>query len=80
MQCLEAISSILPSLAISPPDVETLRLYLTLPFYHEFDNARHSAKLQGPFAAAFLRLKSEASKIVGMLYFVLGFLETGETR
>ncbi|WP_277214014.1 hypothetical protein, partial [Isoptericola croceus] len=54
--------------AESPPDVETLRLYLSLPLYHEFDNARHSAKIQGPFAAAFLNLKAEAAKIVGNWY------------
>lgn len=55
--------------AESPPDVETLRIYLSLPFYHEFDNARHSSKIQGPFAAAFLNLKTEAAKIVGMPMF-----------
>ena len=55
----------IPQLPESPPDVETLRIYLSLPLYHEFDNARHSAKIHGPFAAAFLRLKSEAARIVG---------------
>lgn len=66
--CLEAISNLIPQFAESPPDVETLRIYLSLPLYHEFDNARHSAKIQGPFAAAFLNLKTEAAKIVGNWY------------
>jgi E3 ubiquitin-protein ligase HERC4 len=59
----------LESLPPSPPDVETLRLYVTLPLYHEFENAKHCTKLQGPFANALLQLKTEAAKIVGMKNF-----------
>lgn len=68
--CLEAISNAIQSLSSSPPDVETLRLYLVLPLYHEFDNARHASKLQGPFAAALLQLKTEASRIIGNWFYM----------
>lgn len=49
----------------SPPDVETLRVYITLPLYHEFHNARNCDKLQTPFASAVLGLRPEAARIVG---------------
>jgi E3 ubiquitin-protein ligase HERC4 len=56
----------------SPPDVETLRLYLTLPLYHEFDNPKNYTVLHNPFGRTFLTLKTEAGKIVGE-YFILCF-------
>ncbi|XP_063237913.1 probable E3 ubiquitin-protein ligase HERC4 [Bacillus rossius redtenbacheri] len=62
MNCI--VQSILPSLVPSPPDHEAMRAYLTLPLYHEFDNARHCEHLQNPFGAALLNLKSEAAKII----------------
>ncbi|KAL1117573.1 hypothetical protein AAG570_003888 [Ranatra chinensis] len=65
----ECITQIIQSLSPSPPDVETLRIYVTLPLYHEFDNIEHPEKLQGPFAAALLCLKKEAAKIVGNWYY-----------
>uniref|UniRef100_A0A0K8SYD6 Putative E3 ubiquitin-protein ligase HERC4 n=1 Tax=Lygus hesperus TaxID=30085 RepID=A0A0K8SYD6_LYGHE len=61
----DSVCQLLANLPESPPDVETLRLYISLPLYHEFENARHSSKLQGPFANAYLKLKTEAAKIVG---------------
>ncbi|XP_073978964.1 HECT and RLD domain containing E3 ubiquitin ligase 4 isoform X2 [Rhodnius prolixus] len=66
----DSVVSLLPLLSESPPDVETLRLYVSLPLYHEFNNARHSSKIQGPFAQALLRLKTEAAKIVGNWYYM----------
>ncbi|KAK9506239.1 hypothetical protein O3M35_008210 [Rhynocoris fuscipes] len=66
----DSVVSLIPSLSESPPDVETLRLYLCLPLYHEFSNARHASKIQGPFAQALLRLKNEAAKIVGNWYYM----------
>ncbi|XP_014250141.1 probable E3 ubiquitin-protein ligase HERC4 isoform X2 [Cimex lectularius] len=65
---VEQVSQMLSSLPESPPDAETLRVYLALPYYHEFDNARHSSKLQGPYARAYLRLRSEAARIVEAWY------------
>ncbi|CAG9769467.1 unnamed protein product [Ceutorhynchus assimilis] len=48
-----------------PPDVESLRIYLLLPLYHEFNNSKQFVKLQKPFASAMLRLKESARKVVG---------------
>jgi E3 ubiquitin-protein ligase HERC4 len=59
------VENLLPSLVPSPPDVETLRVYLTLPFYHEFDNPKNYSVLHNPFGRTFLSLKTEAGKIVG---------------
>lgn len=58
--------SLIPSFAISPPDVESLRVYLTLPLYHRFANLSNYSSLQTPFCKAILRLKTEAFKVVGM--------------
>ncbi|XP_069702468.1 probable E3 ubiquitin-protein ligase HERC4 isoform X3 [Periplaneta americana] len=58
--------NLVPSLVVSPPDVETLRLYLILPFYHEFDNPKNFSTLHNPFGRTFLNLKTEAGKIVGL--------------
>lgn len=67
-QIRDSVCQLLTNLPESPPDVETLRIYISLPLYHEFENARHSSKLQGPFANAILKLKTEAAKIVGKVY------------
>lgn len=67
--------NLLPSLVASPPDVEVLRLYLTLPLYHEFDNPKNYLNLHNPFGRTVLNLKDEASKIVGeYLFYVLKFV------
>ncbi|BES87517.1 e3 ubiquitin-protein ligase [Nesidiocoris tenuis] len=66
----DSICQLLSNLPESPPDVETLRLYISLPLYHEFENARHTTKLQGPFANAYLKLNAQASKIVGLWFFM----------
>lgn len=54
----------IPSLLPSPPDVETLRVYLVLPLYHEFLNAKHFKALHVPFGKAVLGLTKNPSKIV----------------
>ncbi|XP_021936482.1 probable E3 ubiquitin-protein ligase HERC4 isoform X2 [Zootermopsis nevadensis] len=59
------VENLLPSLVTSPPDIETLRLYLILPFYHEFDNPKNYSVLHNPFGRTFLNLKTEAGKVVG---------------
>ncbi|XP_067645705.1 probable E3 ubiquitin-protein ligase HERC4 [Eurosta solidaginis] len=58
----EIITSLMPS----PADVETLRLYLTLPSYHEFVNTKNYENLHTPFSNAVLRLKDIPRKIVVM--------------
>ncbi|KAJ9585786.1 hypothetical protein L9F63_002423 [Diploptera punctata] len=60
------IENLVPSLLTSPPDVESLRLYLTLPLYHEFDNPKNYNQLHNPFGRIFLNLKTEAGNIVGI--------------
>ncbi|XP_036336674.1 probable E3 ubiquitin-protein ligase HERC4 [Rhagoletis pomonella] len=58
----EIITSLMPS----PADVETLRLYLILPLYHEFVNSKNYENLHTPFSNAVLRLKEIPRKIVIM--------------
>lgn len=53
-------------MAPSPADVETLRVYVTLPLYHGFSDPTKHENLHRPFAKALLRLKAEAKKIVGL--------------
>ncbi|CAH2001547.1 unnamed protein product [Acanthoscelides obtectus] len=55
---------IIPHLSPSPPDVESLRIYLTIPLYHEFNNAKQHLKLHKPFARAALNLQRAASKVL----------------
>lgn len=56
----------MPSFVDSPPDVESLRVYLTLPLYHRFANLSNFNFLQMPFCKAVLKLKAEAYKVVGI--------------
>ncbi|XP_024882774.1 probable E3 ubiquitin-protein ligase HERC4 isoform X1 [Temnothorax curvispinosus] len=58
--------SLIPSFVDSPPDVESLRVYLTLPLYHRFANLSNYSSLQTPFCKAVLKLKAEACKVVGI--------------
>ncbi|XP_015126576.1 probable E3 ubiquitin-protein ligase HERC4 isoform X2 [Diachasma alloeum] len=60
------VEGLIPSLAASPPDVETLRVYVVLPLYHGFTEVSNWVSLQVPFARALLGLKPEAKKVVGM--------------
>ncbi|KAK0090592.1 hypothetical protein PV325_010558 [Microctonus aethiopoides] len=57
---------LIPSFVKSPPDVETLRIYVTLPLYHNFPQPTNYKSIQIPFAQALINLKSEARKIVGL--------------
>ncbi|KAJ8935929.1 hypothetical protein NQ318_008705 [Aromia moschata] len=59
------VDDLILHLSPSPPDVETLRIYLMLPLYHEFNNPKQHLKLQKPFAKAVLNLKQPANKVVG---------------
>ncbi|XP_018560806.1 probable E3 ubiquitin-protein ligase HERC4 isoform X2 [Anoplophora glabripennis] len=60
--------NIVSQLSPSPPDVEALRIYLTLPLYHEFNNPKQHLRLQKPFVKALLGLKQPANKVVGSWY------------
>ncbi|KAI4456139.1 ubiquitin-protein ligase e3a-related [Holotrichia oblita] len=55
---------LLKKLSPSPPDVETLRIYLTLPLYHEFYNPKQHIKLHRPFVSAVLGLKTQANRVI----------------
>lgn len=57
-------TDLITSLIPSPPDVETIRIFLTLPLYHEFINCKNYAKLHCPFSSAVLRLHTIPKKIV----------------
>ena len=58
-------NELLSSLTPSPADVETLRIYLVLPLYHEFVNSKNYEKLHTPFSNAITRLNEIPKKIVG---------------
>ncbi|XP_058461003.1 probable E3 ubiquitin-protein ligase HERC4 isoform X2 [Malaya genurostris] len=63
----EAVSTdLINSLMPSPADVETLRVYLTLPMYHEFINSKNYLKLHSPFSQAFQNLQKIPHKIVSL--------------
>ncbi|XP_055679804.1 probable E3 ubiquitin-protein ligase HERC4 isoform X2 [Lutzomyia longipalpis] len=57
-------TDLIQSLKAKPPDVETLRIYLILPLYHEFINSKNYPKLHTPFCQAVLRLTEYPSRIV----------------
>lgn len=48
----------------SPADVETLRIFLILPLYHEFVNSKKYEKLHTPFSNAVVKLNEIPRKIV----------------
>lgn len=52
------------SLRSSPADIETLRIYLILPLYHEFVNSKHYRTLHSPFCKAVLQLTQNPQTIV----------------
>ncbi|KAK5650940.1 hypothetical protein RI129_001969 [Pyrocoelia pectoralis] len=62
---------LLGKLVPSPPDVETLRIYLSLPFYHEFNNCKQYNKLHRKFAQNVLGLQPAAQRIVGLWWSTL---------
>lgn len=54
----------IPSLSTSPPDIESLRVYLILPLYHGFANPDNCTMLHKPFSVSLLGLKQEAMKAI----------------
>lgn len=61
-------NDLLKTLSVNPPDVETLRIYLTLPFYHEFVNSKHYARLHTPFCTTILSLEQAPRKVITAWY------------
>lgn len=59
---------LLSSLSKNPPDIETLRVYLILPFYHEFVNSKNYSKLHTPFCTMILSLEENPRKIITSWY------------
>ncbi|KAH8303684.1 hypothetical protein KR018_011658 [Drosophila ironensis] len=55
---------LLGSLVSSPADVESMRLYLLLPLYHEFVNSKHYKSLQVPYANAVFKLTENPRKVL----------------
>ena len=56
---------LMPSLSSSPPHVEALRLCLTLPWCHLFDDPKNCQTVICPFAAKVLSLHATASQVIG---------------
>uniref|UniRef100_B4N542 GK20388 n=1 Tax=Drosophila willistoni TaxID=7260 RepID=B4N542_DROWI len=52
------------SLVASPADVESMRVYLLLPLYHEYVNSKHYKSLHVPFAKAIFRLTENPHKVL----------------
>lgn len=46
--------------------MEVLRIYITLPLYHEFCNPKQHLKLHKPFANAVLGLKLQANRVISL--------------
>lgn len=59
---------LLRSLTKTPPDVEALRIYITLPLYGEFHNSKNYNKLHTPFCKALLGMDKLPLKIVSGWY------------
>uniref|UniRef100_W5K813 HECT and RLD domain containing E3 ubiquitin protein ligase 4 n=2 Tax=Astyanax mexicanus TaxID=7994 RepID=W5K813_ASTMX len=57
--------NLIPNLSSSPPDIEALRLYLTLPQCPLFSNPNTYITLAIPFAKAVTSLKPAALKVLG---------------
>ncbi|CAH2991766.1 unnamed protein product [Chilo suppressalis] len=58
--------NIIKKMKVSPPDAEALRMFLTLPLYHEMRNPRRHPELQGPFAEAYNNLSTHPQRIVNL--------------
>jgi E3 ubiquitin-protein ligase HERC4 len=61
-------NDLLTSLTTKPPDVETLRIYLILPLYHEFVNSKNYSRLHTPFCKMLLGLEKVPKKIISGWY------------
>lgn len=57
-------TDLINSLKSSPADIETLRIYLILPLYHEFVNSKHYRTLHAPFCRAVLQLTQNPRTII----------------
>jgi E3 ubiquitin-protein ligase HERC4 len=55
---------LIPSLSTKPADVETLRVYMTIPLYHEFINSKNYMRLHTPFGECILQLGELPLKII----------------
>ncbi|KAL5017995.1 hypothetical protein ScPMuIL_003717 [Solemya velum] len=62
--CQSIEESLLQVLPASPPDVEAMRLYLILPYFHLFDQPKYYSSLIGPFGRSILNLDKQASKVL----------------
>lgn len=58
------IQSIIPKLKQTPPDVETLRIFLTLPLFHKFDDPTKHEDLQTPFASHLISLDKNPWNVI----------------
>jgi hypothetical protein len=67
MQILGAIEkSLLPNLMQYPiPDVEALRIFITLPCLHFFSEPQSYVTVISPFTAALLNLTVNANRVLG---------------
>lgn len=45
--------------------MEALRVFLILPLYHEFNNAKQHKELHKPFVNAVLKLQPQANRVLG---------------
>lgn len=59
--------NLLPRLSSSPPDIESLRLYLTLPECPLFSDQNNYVTITIPFAKSIISLKDAALKVLGRL-------------
>jgi E3 ubiquitin-protein ligase HERC4 len=59
--------NLIPRLSSSPPDIEALRLYLTLPECPLFSDPNTYVTLAIPFAKALISLKEAPLKVLGKL-------------
>jgi hypothetical protein len=67
------VTKLLPSLKYKSQDIEleSLRVFILLPMYAEFEARYHHKTLQSVFAKAFLKLNSTARTVVGECAFCI---------
>ena len=67
--CLQVLVSIerylTGNLRDSPPDVEALRVFLTLPYCAAFSDPEHHMSIIVPFASALLKLQPKPRDVLG---------------
>lgn len=71
---MTSLACAIDSLSLSVPDIESLRLYLTLPMYHEFKNTTNATILQVPYAEALLNLKNSELDTLGKYKVINSFV------